>query len=95
MDIIKLYLINEHTEKIRLIVTDEKMDYLNGSEAIKFIRNIEKIKSKKPISIVSLTCNEDNNVGEIIIKAGANFILNKPMSKQSMKGFLKKKNLFN
>jgi len=70
------------------------MDYLNGSEAIMFIRKIEKLKRKKAISIVSLTCNEDNNSGEIIIKAGADFILNKPLSKQTIRSFFKKTNLF-
>jgi len=94
IDIIKLYLNDEDTDKIRLILTDENMDYLNGSVAISFIGNIERLKSKKAISIVSLTCNEDNNAGQIIIQAGADFILNKPLSKQSIRGLLEKKNLF-
>ena len=76
------------------MITDENMDYLNGSEAIKIIRNIEKRRNKKAINIISLTCNEDNRVGQIIFKAGADFILNKPLSKQSIKGLLDKKNLF-
>jgi len=70
------------------------MDYLNGSEAIKFIRNIERLKSKNPICIFSLTCNEDNNSGEMIIKAGADIILNKPLSKQRIKSLIEKNNLF-
>ena len=76
------------------MITDENMDYLNGSEAIKIIRNIGKRRNKKPINTISLTCNEDNLVGQIILKAGADFILNKPLSKQSIKGLLDKKNLF-
>ena len=94
IDVIKLYLNDEDTQKIRLIITDENMDYLNGSEAIKFIRNIERLKSKNPICIFSLTCNEDNNSGEMIIKAGANTILNKPLSKQRIKSLIEKNNYF-
>ena len=94
IDILKLFFNNEETERIKLIITDENMDYLNGSEAIKVIRNIEKLKNKKKINIVSLSCNEEKSTGEIILKAGADYILIKPLSKQSIKSLLDKKNLF-
>ena len=94
IDILKLYFNNEETERIKLIITDENMDYLNGSEAIKIIRNIEKLKLKKKINIISLSCNEEKSTVEIILKAGADFILIKPLSKQSIKALLDKMNLF-
>ena len=42
------------------------MDYFNGSEAIKFIRKFENLKSHKNTKIISLTCHEDLKIIDFI-----------------------------
>ena len=41
MDILKFILDENIFDHIKIIITDENMEYLNGSEAIKIIRMIE------------------------------------------------------
>lgn len=80
---IALNLDNDY-EKIEFILTDENMDYLKGSEAIKFIRKFEKIKNFKNVKVISLTSYEDNKIFEYIKKNGGDYVLTKPVSKTSL-----------
>jgi len=85
LEIIKYILNNNNNyEKIKLILTDESMDCMNGSEAISFIRNFEKRKGLKPIQIVSLTCYENLATTNNILKTGADLVLCKPVSKSKL-----------
>ncbi len=67
------------SQKIKLIISDENMDYLNGSDAIRFIRKLEKVKNLTKTKIVSLSCHEDNKIKEYIFNEGADYILTKPL----------------
>jgi DNA-binding NarL/FixJ family response regulator len=60
------------------------MDYMNGSDAISFIRRLEKGKNLKPIKIVSLTCHENLSTTNNILNAGADMVLCKPVSKSKL-----------
>ena len=84
-DIIQLYLQDQIERNIKLIITDENMDYFNGSEAIKFIKNFEKLKNIDSLYIVSLSGNEDPNMKEYLKKCGATTCLDKPFSKNNFK----------
>lgn len=85
LDIIKYVLNNlNYYEKIKLILTDESMDYMNGSEAISFIRNLERRKNIKSIKIVSLTCYENVLTTRNILNAGADEVLCKPINKSKL-----------
>lgn len=88
-EIIK-YVLNhqDHYEKIKFILTDESMDYMNGSESISFIRKLEKGKNLKPIKIASLTCYENSLSTNLILNAGADVVLNKPVSKNNLMDFI-------
>jgi len=93
IDVLKIFLNNENTEIFKLLITDENMDFMNGSDSIKVIRKIEDSKNIKKLNIISLTCHEDLNIRDMIIKAGADFILTKPLSKPSIKSLIEKNNL--
>lgn len=93
IDVVKLYLNYENTDIIKFILTDENMDYMNGSEAVKIIRKIESMKNLKRVNIISLSCHEDVNMRNLIIGAGVDYILTKPLSKQILKSLLKKNKL--
>ncbi len=85
MDILK-YILDEKTfEKVCLIITDENMEILNGSEAIKIIRTIEERKNISRKFIISLTCHEDIGMINYIVKSGADRVLTKPLYKNKIK----------
>ncbi len=90
-DILKYFMGNEKKiEKIKCIFTDENMDYLNGSEAIKLIRILEKKEKFFHINIISTTCYEDPKQINYILNSGADLVLSKPISKSSIKNTFKK-----
>jgi len=57
------------------------MEYINGSEAIKIIRNLEKKNKIKSVNIISVTGNEESELSTEIINAGANLVLAKPLKR--------------
>jgi len=74
--------------QIKCVVTDENMEYINGSEAITIIRKLEKAKKIKNIVIASITAFEDEFNRNKIKESGANIILSKPCSESLMRNFL-------
>jgi len=64
------------------------MEYINGSEAIKMLRNLEKNNKIKHIKIISISSQEDNASVKMILDAGADLVLGKPISKNLIKNSL-------
>lgn len=90
-DILKSLLENEKKAHLyKIIFTDENMDFLNGSEAIKLLRIYEKKEKINHINIVSITCYEDLKFVNFILSSGADMVLSKPISKTSIKNIFKK-----
>ena len=79
--------------EIRCILTDENMEYLNGSEAIRIVRNLENRQKVKFVNIISVTSNEDPCYIQEIIRAGAQTVLNKPLTKSVLARVLKDYNI--
>ena len=79
--------------EIKCIITDENMEYINGSEAIRIIRNLEKRHKIKFVNIISVTGNEESEFANEIIKAGAQMILSKPLPKHLIEKALKELNI--
>ena len=76
--------------KIKCIITDENMEYLNGSEAIRIIRKLEQLKKFAPVEIVSITAYEDEYNKKNITESGSNFILSKPCKKMDIVNIIEK-----
>ena len=76
--------------KIKCVFTDENMEYLNGSEAVKIIRKLEQNNKFKPQHIVTITAFDDNGTRNNILESGVNSILSKPCSKTAIKSILQK-----
>ena len=70
--------------KIKCIITDENMEYLNGSEAIKIIRSFEKECKIKNVKIISATSQEDIQFVNNIKNIGADLVMSKPISKSNL-----------
>ena len=74
---------------IKCVFTDENMEYISGSEAIKILRNLE-IKNKiKQVKILSISCQEDISSVKIMLDSGADLVLGKPFSKALISNSLK------
>jgi len=85
------YIINDqhNNNLIKCVITDENMEYLNGSEAIQIIRNMEKNKKIKNVVIASISAFHDEFTISKIKSSGTNQILQKPCTEKNMKDFLK------
>ena len=79
--------------EIKCILTDENMEYINGSEAIRIVRNMESRQRVKFVNIISVTSNEDSNIIQEIMRAGAQTVLNKPLTKSVLARVLKDYNI--
>jgi len=73
--------------RIKCVITDENMEFINGSEAIKILKNIVKNKKIKPIIIASITAIEDDFTKALIKSVGGDYILPKPCTEESLKKF--------
>ena len=88
IDILK-FITDEITfSEVCIIITDENMEFLNGSEAIRIIRTIEERKKNSQIFIISLTSHEDISIINYIKESGADRVLTKPLSKNKLKELL-------
>ena len=76
---------NLNSKLIKLIITDENMEIINGSEAIKILRQLEKKNKINKINIVSLTAFSDNNTINCLYDIGANKVMLKPVNKSDLK----------
>ena len=65
------------------------MEYINGSEAIRIIRSLERRNKIKSVNIISVTGNEDAVVSKEILKLGAQIVLCKPLQKKLISKALK------
>jgi signal transduction histidine kinase len=75
--------------KIKCIFTDENMEYLNGSEAVKIIRKLEQNSKINSQFIVSITAFDDVGTRSNITDSGVNTILSKPCTKTKVTEILR------
>jgi CheY-like chemotaxis protein len=74
---------------IKCVFTDENMEYINGSEAIRILRGLEKKNKVKYVKIFSISCQEDNIYTKLMKDSGADKVLTKPLSKNSLAVLMK------
>ena len=60
------------------------MEYLNGSDAVKFIRKLEEKSKINNYHIISITAFDDQETKNTIMKSGMNSIISKPCTKSSL-----------
>ncbi len=77
-----------HENKYSLILMDLYMPVMNGIEAINKIRELEQANNLKPISIVLLSADDEENIGEQISPEKIELILQKPLTKEKIKNIL-------
>ena len=96
IDLIKLVCEDQlNDNRIRAVFTDENMEYINGSEAIKILKDLERnFKIKSYCNFFSITAFEDKETKENILKSKVDEIISKPASKTQIKLILDKYDLF-
>ena len=78
---------------IKCIITDENMEYINGSEAVKILRDLENRSVIMRVNVISLSSNNDFYTKEKMKKVGMDLTLEKPVSKSKLLESLKELNL--
>ena len=88
MEILNKIIIDQSQNNlIKCIITDENMEYLNGSDAIKILKKLEKFNKIKYIPIATITAYENVELIDYITKRGADYILSKPCDEMQLKKF--------
>jgi CheY-like chemotaxis protein/signal transduction histidine kinase len=77
------------SEKFDLILMDYMMPLLNGIEATRKIREIERYNKMKPIPIIGITANSTIDLKKECIESGMNEVLSKPLPFKLLKERLK------
>lgn len=74
------------TNKIKVIITDENMEYMNGSQAVSILKRKEK-EGKISSNRHYLCCSavDDSNSKTELLNHGFDRVLNKPISKDAIK----------
>ena len=80
---------NEDSYSIKLALIDENMEFLNGSESIRIIKNFQINKKIKPFKIISLTAFVDIENLKTIKNSGADLVISKPLDKEKLEKCLK------
>jgi signal transduction histidine kinase len=81
---------NDKKNKVKLILIDENMEYLNGSDTVKILRNLEDDKKINSYNIISITSFDDKETKSKILKSGLNEVITKPCTKSELKTIFKK-----
>jgi len=76
---------------IKCVITDENMDYMNGSEASRIIKNFEEKNKIKPVVIAMISSFDSNYFDE---NYGINYFLPKPCNEQYLSIFFEEFKLF-
>jgi len=79
----------KHGNLIECVFTDENMEYMNGSNAIKILRDWEKRNKIKNLKLFSITGQEDIQSYKHILSSGADSVLGKPVSKRLLINYFK------
>ena len=80
--------IKDKSNLIKCIFSDENMEFMNGSEAIRIIRKLEGNNRIPCYRIVSITAFEDIETKNYLSKSGFNSILIKPCTKSNIRNIL-------
>jgi len=79
--------------QIKLIITDENMQFMNGSESLRILKNLEFSGKIKGTKIVVSTTLIDSSMNDYFNKLGVFKVIDKAFEKSKMKQLLQDLNL--
>ena len=80
---------NDKANTIKIVFTDENMEYLNGSDTVRIIKKLEDKAMINKYFYASVTAFEDEETRNNIMKSGINSIISKPCTKSTILSYLK------
>ena len=80
IDTLRLVKLDQIQNKIKCIFTDEYMNYLNGSNTIRIIKELESDNKINKILLVTISSSEDDMSTLKFINSGADMVISKPCS---------------
>lgn len=90
IDILKSVMDDQCDNLIKIIFTDEHMEFMSGSDAVKILKKLEREGKVKPIDYFSVTCFEDEMTKGNILSAGISDVISKPASDSKIEHILRK-----
>jgi CheY-like chemotaxis protein len=75
------------SSRIKTIFTDENMLFMNGSESIKIIRNLQKLSKISNFNICTVTAFEDKDTSKEIKFIGVDRVVKKPLSRNQLEEY--------
>lgn len=90
----KVMLDQTEGNRIKMIITDEHMEYMSGSTAVSIIRQLEKESKVHNIYIASLTAFTDEETRNNILNKGVDKVFMKPMSALYLKDLIEESDIF-
>lgn len=85
------YIMDDKEGLIRIVFTDEHMEFMNGSESANLVRKyIYDRKISNNIFFVSVTCFSDEETKSNIQSAGIDYVISKPTTEQKLFEIMKK-----
>jgi len=91
IDILKMVIDDQvNQNSIKCIFSDENMEYFNGSRSVSIIRELESNNKIKKVNFVSVTSDDYSYNNNYIKNCGADYIIQKPLSKASLSNILEK-----
>jgi CheY-like chemotaxis protein len=79
--------------KIICVFIDENMEYMNGSEAVKILRNLER-KTHTKMKVFSFTAQGDEATIKKIMDSGADYCIKKPATKTQISKLFEDHHIF-
>ncbi len=73
---------------MRLVILDVEMPERDGIEAARLIRDFERERHKRAVTIVGMTGHEGSDVREHCLEAGMNQVMVKPIKLQTVTDLL-------
>jgi response regulator RpfG family c-di-GMP phosphodiesterase len=78
VDIIKFIIDDQmNNNKIKCVITDENMEFINGSVAIKILKDLEKERKIKPIIFASNTVHDNQEIKDNLRNSGIDYFIPK------------------
>jgi CheY-like chemotaxis protein len=82
VDIIKSVIEDQRNGNlISCVLTDENMEYVNGSQAFVFLKDLEKSSKILNVKFITITSHESKEKVDFLINIGIDLVLEKPLTK--------------
>ena len=88
VDIIKFIIDDQmNNNKIKCVITDENMEFINGSVAIKILKDLEKERKIKPIIFASNTVHDNQEIKDDLRNSGIDYFIPKMCNEKEILSF--------